>query len=68
MKKKEKASMHDMKAAELRKVITEAQKKLADYMVNRYSKQSKNVREGASYRKKIAVASTILSEKELQHE
>jgi ribosomal protein L29 len=68
MKKKELTSMHAMKKAELVKVITETKAKLADYMVNRYSKQSKNVREGLAYKRKIAVASTILNEKELQHE
>jgi ribosomal protein L29 len=57
-----------MKSPELTKVILETQAKLAEYLINRYSKQSKNVREGSNYRKKIAVASTILSQKELSHE
>jgi ribosomal protein L29 len=68
MKKKDVSAMHTMKSSELVKMISETKAKLADYMVNRYSKQSKNVREGRNYRKKIAVASTILTMKELNHE
>ena len=68
MKKKEIQAMHTMKSPELAKVIGETQMKLAEYMLNRYSKQSKNVREGSNYRKRIAIAKTILSQKELSHE
>ncbi len=68
MKKKEIQAMHTMKLPELAKVIGETQMKLAEYMLNRYSKQSKNVREGSNYRKRIAIAKTILSQKELSHE
>jgi ribosomal protein L29 len=68
MKKKERTTMHAMKPVELTKIIRENTEKLAEYRVNRYSKQSKNVREGAAYRRKIAVAETILKQKELSHE
>jgi ribosomal protein L29 len=68
MKKKDIQNLQTMKSPELTKVIRETQAKLAEYLINRYSKQSKNVREGSNYRKKIAVASTILSQKELSHE
>lgn len=57
-----------MKAPELAKEIGENERKLAEYKVNRYSKQSKNVHEGTLMRRKIAVLKTILSQKELQHE
>ncbi len=49
-----------MKPAELEKVVSETQAKLAQWKVNRYSKQSKNVRESRELRRKIAVAKTIL--------
>jgi ribosomal protein L29 len=68
MKKKDITAMHAMKEPELMKIVSEAKLKLAQYMVNRYSKQSKNVHEGTALRRKIAVAQTILSQKELQHE
>lgn len=68
MKKKEIQSMHSMKATELAKLIREEKQKLAMYLINRYSKQSKNVHEGSAYKRKIAVASTALRMKELSHE
>ena len=68
MKKKEKTSFRSMTVAELDKVITESQSKLAAFMINRYSKQSKNVREVREFRKKLAVASSIYRMKELIHE
>ncbi|OGG31473.1 hypothetical protein A3A63_03575 [Candidatus Gottesmanbacteria bacterium RIFCSPLOWO2_01_FULL_46_9] len=68
MKKKDIQRLQMMKSPELVHVIQEAQTKLAEYLLNRYSKQSKNIREGSNLRKKIAVASTILSQKELSHE
>ncbi len=68
MKKKEKTSLHTMNPEELGKVISESKTKLAQFLVNRYSKQSKNVHEGTMLRRKIAVASTIKRMKELTHE
>lgn len=65
MKKKDKASLHSAKPAELTKIVREAKAKLAQIAVNRYSKQSKNVRETKSLRQKIAVSQTILRLKEL---
>jgi ribosomal protein L29 len=68
MKKKEKTSIHSMKATELIKMISDAKKELAKIRVNRYSKQSKNVHEGTALKRKIAIAQTVLQEKELVHE
>jgi len=68
MKRKDLNTLHEMKPAELAKAIAETKAKLAEIMVNRYSKQSKNVRETRQLRKKIAIAATILHEKELVHE
>lgn len=49
-----------MKAEELRKTISDAQTKLAQWKVNRYSKQSKNVRVGRAFKRQIAIAKTYL--------
>lgn len=68
MKKKDITAMHAMKNTELVKIIREEKQKLADYLVNRYSKQSKNVRQSKAMRQKIAVASGVLTMKELVHE
>ena len=65
MKKNEKNQMHDMKHEELDSVIKETQKSLAEYLISRYSKQSKNVHIGRQMRRKIAVAKTIARVKEL---
>lgn len=67
MKKKEIQSMHGMKETELVKLIREQKQKLADWSINRYSKQSKNAHEGTAYKRKIAVLSTALRVKELSH-
>jgi ribosomal protein L29 len=68
MKKKEKVQLHSMKTEELLKSVIEAKEKLAQILVNRYSKQSKNVREVRAIRHKIAVAMTIINSKEQIHE
>ncbi len=68
MKKKEKSSMQSMSDSELAKVISEAQAKLVQARVTRYSKPGRNVREGRALRRKIAVAASIQRYKELQHE
>ncbi len=68
MKKKEKTSFRSMTVAELDKVITESQSKLAAFMINRYSKQSKNVHEGRALRSKLAVVMTAKRMKEFNHE
>jgi len=68
MKRKDLHTLHEMKSTELVKVIAETKAKLAEIMINRYSKQSKNVRETLGLRRKIAVAETILNEKEIVHE
>lgn len=68
MKKKEKTSLHSASVTELSKIIGDAEAKLAQLTVTRYSKQSKNVREAGMLRNKIAIAKTVLRYKELQHE
>jgi ribosomal protein L29 len=68
MKKKEITNMHANSPVELAKIVKDTESKLADLKVNRYSKQSKNVREAREMRNKIAVAKTILRYKELQNE
>ena len=68
MKKKEKVQLQSMKAVELKKLVRETKDKLARFCINRYSKQSKNVREITAMKKKIAVAATFIREKELTHE
>ena len=65
MKAKEKTSIRNMSKGELAKYIKESEKKLAQYKINRYSKQSKNVREGLGLKRSLAVAKTIAHEKEL---
>jgi len=68
MKKKEAVSVKAMTALELGKVLADARTALAILTMNRYTKQSKNVHEGTALRRKIAVVSTVLRQKELVHE
>ena len=68
MKRKDLHTLREMKPTELARAIAETKAKLAEMLINRYSKQSKNVRETRGLKRKIAVASTILQEKELVHE
>jgi ribosomal protein L29 len=68
MKRKDLHTLRQMNKTELVKAIVETKAKLAETLINRYSKQSKNVRETRGLKRKIAVASTILQEKELVHE
>ncbi len=68
MKLKERTTIANMSVTELAKLIAEEKHKLADYRVNRYSKQSKNVRESTAMRRKIAIMQTALRAKELLHE
>lgn len=68
MKTKAQAALKAMTAAELVKVLADAQTALAINVMNRYTKQSKNVHEGTALRRKIAVVSTLLRQKEISHE
>ena len=68
MKKKEMTSIKAMTAKELKKVLADAKTALAILTMNRYTKQSKNVHEGTALRRKIAVVSSELRQKELTHE
>ncbi len=67
MKQKEKQTIQAMAVSEIRKQVAEARGALANYTVNRYSKQSKNTRERRGLRKRIAVLLTMVHEKETQH-
>jgi ribosomal protein L29 len=68
MKKKEKSSLHTMRPDQLAKVIADTKAAIARFTVERYSKQSKNVREVRALKEKLAVAQTIARIKELTHE
>lgn len=68
MKKKEKQTMAGMKIEELKKVLADATRALDIYMIGRYSKPSKNVREGTALKRKIAIVETLIRQKELAHE
>lgn len=68
MKKKDKASVQTMTKEELGKYIKELEQKLITFRLDRYTKQVKNVREGKLIRHKLAVAHTILNQKELSHD
>lgn len=69
MKKKEQTSLQSMTAVELGKVLVDAKTALAiRQLADRYTKQSKNVREGRALREKIAIVSTLLRQKEISHE
>jgi ribosomal protein L29 len=65
MKQKDITALHTMSEAELAKKLSVAQASLAMLVKDRYTKQSKNVREGKALRIEIARLSTILREKEL---
>lgn len=66
MKIKEKTSLHQATETQLKKQILDLEKSLAGIMANRYTKQSKNVREARQLRHKLAVMKTILHQKELK--
>lgn len=68
MKIKEKQTLSAMKSEELGKILTDAQNALAIFEMGRYSKQSKNAREGRILKRKIAVIKTIIRQKEITHE
>lgn len=68
MKTKEKQTLAAMKAEELKKVLVDAQNALQIYAIGRYSKQSKNSREGRALKRKIAIIETLMRQKELIHE
>lgn len=68
MKKKEKSALKAMSKEELANVLLDAKTALAIFASNRYTKQSKNVREGRALRVKITFVSTLLRQKEMVHE
>lgn len=68
MKKKEKQTLTAMTREELVKILADAQGALDIYTIGRYSKQSKNTREGRALKRKIAIVRTLMRQKELVHE
>jgi ribosomal protein L29 len=68
MKSKAQATLQAMTPKELTKVLVDAKTALAILTMNRYTKQSKNVREGKALRQKIALVLTLLKQKEITHE
>ncbi len=68
MKKKEETSLKALSEKELGKVLVDAKTALAILVMNRYTKQSKNVHESTALRRKIAYVSTLLRQKEIAHE
>lgn len=64
MKKKEKTAARAFTPAQLRAEAVATRKALASWRANRYSNQSKNVREGRALRNKLAVLLTLVSTKE----
>lgn len=65
MKKKEKQSLQAMSPEALTKDLRQVTDKLAATLLSRYTKQSKNIREVRTMRRKIAVIKTVLRQKEL---
>jgi ribosomal protein L29 len=68
MKTKAQTALKALSDKELVKVLVDAKTALAILTMNRYTKQSKNVHEGTALRRKIAIVSTLLRQKELAHE
>lgn len=68
MKIKEKQTLTAMKIEELAKVLADSASALEIYTIGRYSKQSKNSREGRALKRKIAIIKTLMRQKELVHE
>lgn len=57
-----------LSVGELGKQVLDVREKLAAHKFDRYTKQSKNLREAWGLRQKLAVMLTVLKEKELTHE
>ena len=68
MKKKEKASYHQMTVEELKSTLAQVNGELKTLLVTKQTKQIKNTREERQMRRKRAVIQSILRVKELAHE
>lgn len=68
MKKKEKTTLGEASVDQLKKRAVELEKDLETLAINRYTKQSKNVRESKILRYKLAVVKTIIRQKEMINE
>lgn len=65
MKQKEKDTIRNSSVEELKKKLLELSHDLVRIAKERYTRQSKNIREGKMIRQKIARIQTIIREKEL---
>lgn len=68
MKKKEKEQLMSRDIGELRKQITELEKKIVQTIGERATKQTKDIRAVKKMRKEIAILLTFVRQKELVHE
>ena len=68
MKTKDKTAYRAMNKPELVRAISELRKKIVDAGVLRTTREVKNIREARELRKRLAVALTIINEKESIHE
>ncbi|MBI5449158.1 hypothetical protein HY948_02465 [Candidatus Gottesmanbacteria bacterium] len=64
MKTKEKQALYSANQSELQKEADSTEAKLAQAMVSRFTKPSKNTREVRSLHRRLAVVRTFLREKE----
>jgi ribosomal protein L29 len=67
MKKKDKQTIFQTDAADLAKQVHELNLKLASLSINRYTNQSKNIRERKNLRGQVAVIKTVIRIKELEN-
>jgi ribosomal protein L29 len=67
MKKKDRQAITQSEPTEIVKQVSELTKKLATLTINRYTIQSKNVRERKNIRLQVALLKTVLRQKELLH-
>lgn len=67
IKKKEKLAWQKASYEELMKLLSETEQNLVTHVSLRYTKQSKNTREGKHIKNRLAVLSSIVRQKELSH-
>jgi ribosomal protein L29 len=67
MKRKDRQIIFETDPGELVKQANELEKTLATGEINRYTNQSKNIRERKNLRQKLAVIRTVIRQKELAH-
>lgn len=67
MKRKDKTDISALSKEDLIKEIMSDKKHLVELAINRYTKQLKNIREYKLIRKKVALLSTYLRQKEIHN-